>query len=80
VVEKNQELKQAVLKELIEKEIEKVDFEGSINKSITMQHHLWTKYQVKFLEVHIKKHLPKLIKANNRRQEEEEKKNREEAE
>ena len=57
----------------MEQEFEKVDFTGSIDRTKTMQHHLWTNYQVTFLEAHIKKYLPKLTKSDRIKKAEEEK-------
>jgi len=60
VFDKKQELKEVILKSLMEKEYGKVNFAESIDKTISMQNHLWTKFQIKFHEKHISKHIGKL--------------------
>jgi len=60
VFDKKQELKEVILKSLMEKEYGKVNFAESIDKAISMQNHLWTKFQIKFQEKHIRKHIGKL--------------------
>ena len=56
-LERRQELKEELLESLVMKHYPEIDFIDSIDKVITVQNFLWTKYEVKFLYDRVRKHL-----------------------